>query len=267
MSHVHATGPHSAHALAQGSPYKVMRSPSIMQCACQNTGLFLHPSRDNLAHSDQLGLGRQTSGASLSLELSTLDNTLKDIQESLEGMDDEEEVGEGGEGVGRKEGREEHVLSDETDEDSESEEEGEDIVACCCVSLSAAIGREDTDTIFHYLSLPDLMKIDARALYDYTARSDKELTFSKGDMLHVVSKTPDHNWWDGFHQKKRGFIPVAYVEILQLESINVPEPPERKSSIQLLDEPDEKMHIPKISEPPVEATILEEQEVERNVVR
>lgn len=111
------------------------------------------------------------------------------------------------------------------------------------------------------------MKIDARALYDYTARSDKELTFSKGDMLHVVSKTPDHNWWDGFHQKKRGFIPVAYVEILQLESINVPEPPERKSSIQLLDEPDEKIHIPKISEPPVEATIVEELEVERNVER
>lgn len=117
-----------------------------MQCACQNIGLFLPPSRDNLAHSDQLGLGRQTSGASLSLELSTLDNTLKDIQESLEGMDDEEEAGEEGEGVGRKEGREEHVLSDETDEDSESEEEGEDIVACCCVSLSAAIGREGTDT-------------------------------------------------------------------------------------------------------------------------
>jgi len=29
-------------------------------------------------------------------------------------MGDDEEVGEGGEGVGRKEGREEHVLSDET---------------------------------------------------------------------------------------------------------------------------------------------------------
>ena len=111
------------------------------------------------------------------------------------------------------------------------------------------------------------MKIDARALYDYTARSDKELTFCKGDMLHVVSKTPDHNWWDGFHQKKRGFIPVAYVEILQLESMNVPQPPERKSSIQLLDEPDEKMHIPKISEPPVEATIAEELEVEGKVER
>ena len=85
-----------------------------------------HPSRDNLAP-DQPGMGRQASGASLSLELSTLDSTLKDIQESLEGMDDEEEVGEGG--VVRKEGKEEHVLSDETDEESESEEEGEDVVS------------------------------------------------------------------------------------------------------------------------------------------
>lgn len=112
------------------------------------------------------------------------------------------------------------------------------------------------------VSLPDVMKIDARALYDYTARSDKELTFSRGDMLYVVSKTPDHNWWDGFHQGKRGYIPVAYVEIIQLDSVAVPEPPERKSSIPLEQVSEEKVQTPKASEPPAEATIFEVEEGE-----
>ena len=115
------------------------------------------------------------------------------------------------------------------------------------------------------LSLPDVMKIDARALYDYTARSDKELTFSRGDMLYVVSKTPDHNWWDGFHQGKRGYIPVAYVEIIQLDSVAVPEPPERKSSIPLEQVIEDKVQTPKASEPPAEATIFEVEEAETRV--
>lgn len=99
------------------------------------------------------------------------------------------------------------------------------------------------------------MRIGARALYDYEARSDKELTFNRGDALQVITKTPDSNWWDGFHSGKRGFIPVAYVEITELKTspsppaalspnaavvtpasialtaLPVPAPPQRKSSI------------------------------------
>lgn len=88
-----------------------------------------------------------------------------------------------------------------------------------------------------------MLKIDAQALHDYTARSDKELSFKRGDLLQVIEKTPDNNWWDGFIQGKRGFIPVAYIEILQLNSVsedavsaqssvlNVPAPPQRRSSM------------------------------------
>ena len=94
-----------------------------------------------------------------------------------------------------------------------------------------------------------MLKIDARALHDYTARSDKELSFKKGDLLQVIEKTPDNNWWDGFIQGKRGFIPVAYIEILELNPVspdstttsapvpapstglNVPAPPLRRSSM------------------------------------
>lgn len=89
-----------------------------------------------------------------------------------------------------------------------------------------------------------MLKIDARALHDYTARSDKELSFKKGDLLQVIEKTPDNNWWDGFIQRRRGFIPVAYIEILELNpaspdtttappaaGLNVPPPPLRRSSM------------------------------------
>lgn len=75
-------------------------------------------------------MSRQVSGGSLSLEFSTLDSTLKDIQESISTMGDEEEEPEEGGGGEKKEGKEEHVLSDDvTDEESDSEEEGTSVFA------------------------------------------------------------------------------------------------------------------------------------------
>lgn len=74
------------------------------------------------------------------------------------------------------------------------------------------------------------MTITAKALYDYCARNEKELSFMKGCSLEVVEKTLDGNWWDGYYEGKRGYIPVSYVEIAELQS--VPVPPARKSSMQ-----------------------------------
>ena len=130
----------------------------------------------------------------------------------------------------------------------------------------------------------DALRISARALYDYEARSDKELTFSRGDFLQVITKTPDNNWWDGFHRKKRGFIPVAYVEVTELKpspspspvsfteqavaadtmqaagtTLPVPAPPQRISSIPLTDVE----AAAKVSEAPREPVIPEEVSNER----
>ncbi len=128
------------------------------------------------------------------------------------------------------------------------------------------------------------MRIGARALYDYSARSDKELSFNRGDALQVITKTPDNNWWDGFHFGKRGFIPVAYVEITELktspsptpavETVAVPEPtspvpaaaagtmavpapPLRKSSIPV--SPADGEAALKVSESPSQPVIPEEE--------
>ena len=75
----------------------------------------------------------------------------------------------------------------------------------------------------------ETMTMYARALYSYSARNEKELSFKKGDVLAVVEKSSDGNWWDGVFDDKRGYIPVSYVEI-------APIPPERKSSIKPPDE-------------------------------
>ena len=35
----------------------------------------------------------------------------------------------------------------------------------------------------------------ARALFDYTAEDPEELSFKEGDILYVVDKVADQEWW------------------------------------------------------------------------
>ena len=88
----------------------------------------------------------------------------------------------------------------------------------------------------------------ARALYSYTARNEKELSFKKGDVLAVVEKSSDGNWWDGVFEDKRGYIPVSYVEI-------APIPPQRKSSMRSMEEEGKAEKAEKIA--PTNVQILE----------
>jgi len=75
--------------------------------------------------------------------------------------------------------------------------------------------------------------ITVKAIYNYTARNQKELSFSAGEILQVTEKTTDGNWWDGFHEGQRGYIPVTYVEIMEVRStLRSPLIPERRSSTQ-----------------------------------
>ena len=49
-----------------------------------------------------------------------------------------------------------------------------------------------------------------RAKFDFHARQDTELSFSKGDVM-VVFEKPSNNWWYGQHRGKDGYIAVDYV--------------------------------------------------------
>lgn len=60
------------------------------------------------------------------------------------------------------------------------------------------------------------------ALYDYTARTEDDLTFNTGDILEVLDKSPGE-WWivkalTGVSAFKQGYIPANYVA--PLESID-----------------------------------------------
>ena len=59
---------------------------------------------------------------------------------------------------------------------------------------------------------PDLESHDAEALYDYSARSSKELSFKKGDVIKVYKRF-NEDWWDGCHNDVEGFVPASYIRI------------------------------------------------------
>ena len=55
----------------------------------------------------------------------------------------------------------------------------------------------------------------ARALYDFHASTDAELSLRKGDLVEIEAKLVDAGgWWRGRIGDKRGHIPKDYVEIL-----------------------------------------------------
>lgn len=56
--------------------------------------------------------------------------------------------------------------------------------------------------------------VDVIALYNYAARTSKEVSFNKGDIIRVFSRT-NADWWDARVNGKFGFVPVPYVKVLE----------------------------------------------------
>lgn len=56
-----------------------------------------------------------------------------------------------------------------------------------------------------------------RALYDYTARTPQELSFSRGDFFHVIGREADPDWYEACNPAlpdARGLVPVAFFQAL-----------------------------------------------------
>uniref|UniRef100_A0A1B6D484 Osteoclast-stimulating factor 1 n=1 Tax=Clastoptera arizonana TaxID=38151 RepID=A0A1B6D484_9HEMI len=60
-----------------------------------------------------------------------------------------------------------------------------------------------------------------RALYNYTAQQNDELSFVEGDLLYVFDQTTDPLWWKARCGDKTGVIPSNYVQC-QAESVENP---------------------------------------------
>jgi len=50
-----------------------------------------------------------------------------------------------------------------------------------------------------------------KALYDYDAQTDDELSFKEGDTIVIIQKDPG-GWWEGEMNGKRGWVPANYVQ-------------------------------------------------------
>lgn len=56
-----------------------------------------------------------------------------------------------------------------------------------------------------------------RALYDYEAQSNQELSFQKGDFFHVIGRENDTDWYEACNPAlpdARGLVPVAFFQAL-----------------------------------------------------
>lgn len=52
--------------------------------------------------------------------------------------------------------------------------------------------------------------LEAIAQFDFMARSERELSFNKGDVL-VLHSQVSSDWWRGSFQGKQGLIPDKYI--------------------------------------------------------
>ena len=64
------------------------------------------------------------------------------------------------------------------------------------------------DTFFFFLTESETL--EAQALYDFNARSAREINFHKGDTL-TLFKQVSNDWWKGSVRGQEGLIPDKYI--------------------------------------------------------
>ena len=64
--------------------------------------------------------------------------------------------------------------------------------------------------------------MEAQALYDFNARSSREVNFRKGDTI-LLEKQVSNDWWKGSVNGTHGLIPDKYI-MLKMRSVELLKP-------------------------------------------
>jgi hypothetical protein len=72
---------------------------------------------------------------------------------------------------------------------------------------------KDYDMIFSDEEPPEVSPLLAQAQYDFSANSEKEISFKTGDMIKVHKQGDENGWWYGELNGKRGIFPGSYVKV------------------------------------------------------
>lgn len=75
-----------------------------------------------------------------------------------------------------------------------------------------------------------------RALYDYNAQQQDELSFEEGDLLYVFDMTSDPNWWKARCNRRSGLIPSNYVAENATEVLHPLHESAKRGNLQILEE-------------------------------
>lgn len=65
---------------------------------------------------------------------------------------------------------------------------------------------------FRAVSFPDPEIKDAQALYDFHGRTNRELSFKKGDTIILFEKM-SKDWWEGAVRDQEGLVPDKYITV------------------------------------------------------